>query len=102
MAADRRHCAGTDRSCVSCLCPANMLLLERVAPEWRNGRRYGLKNRWGQPRTGSSPVSGTSTKPNAEECPPRLVISTANLTAKVLNRAFHPPFDLRFLRGTVC
>ena len=32
------------------------------APEWRNGRRYGLKNRWGQPRTGSSPVSGTGTR----------------------------------------
>src|SRR6266508_5681718 len=60
------------------------------------------RNRGGQPRTGSSPVSGTIGKPNAEECPPRLVISTATLTAKVLNRGFHPPFDLRFLRGTVC
>ena len=29
-------------------------------PKWRNGRRDGLKNRWGQPRVGSSPTFGTS------------------------------------------
>jgi hypothetical protein len=28
-------------------------------PEWWNGRRAGLKIRWGQPREGSSPSSGT-------------------------------------------
>jgi hypothetical protein len=28
-------------------------------PEWRNGRRRGLKPPGGQPLTGSSPVSGT-------------------------------------------
>ena len=28
-------------------------------PTWRNGRRAGLKIRWGQPRAGSTPVVGT-------------------------------------------
>src|SRR5438046_1308593 len=28
-------------------------------PKWRNGRRGGLKNRWGQPRAGSNPAFGT-------------------------------------------
>lgn len=28
-------------------------------PEWRNGRRGGLKNLWGKPRVGSTPTSGT-------------------------------------------
>ena len=30
-------------------------------PKWRNGRRDGLKNRWGQPRVGSTPTFGTTT-----------------------------------------
>ncbi len=30
-------------------------------PEWRNGRRGGLKIRWPQGRVGSTPSSGTST-----------------------------------------
>ena len=30
-----------------------------IVPEWWNGRRAGLKIRWGQPREGSSPSSGT-------------------------------------------
>lgn len=34
-------------------------------PEWRNGKRCGLKNRWGKPLTGSSPVSGTIFRVNA-------------------------------------
>lgn len=38
-------------------------------PEWRNGRRFGLKNRWGQPRTGSSPVSGTSIRKPQDAIP---------------------------------
>ena len=29
-------------------------------PKWRNGRRDGLKNRWGKPRVGSSPTFGTT------------------------------------------
>jgi hypothetical protein len=29
-------------------------------PEWRNGRRAGLKIPWGQLRGGSSPPSGTN------------------------------------------
>jgi hypothetical protein len=29
------------------------------APKWRNGRRGGLKHRWGQPRQGSNPCFGT-------------------------------------------
>jgi hypothetical protein len=28
-------------------------------PKWRNGRRAGLKNRWGQPRVSSSLTFGT-------------------------------------------
>ena len=28
-------------------------------PKWRNGRRDGLKHRWGQPRVGSTPTFGT-------------------------------------------
>src|SRR5512134_622265 len=28
-------------------------------PGWRNGRRSGLKIRWGKPRAGSSPAPGT-------------------------------------------
>jgi hypothetical protein len=28
-------------------------------PEWRNGRRGGLKIRWSQGRVGSTPSSGT-------------------------------------------
>ena len=31
-------------------------------PEWRNGRRNGLKIHRGQPRAGSSPASGKSYK----------------------------------------
>ena len=34
-------------------------LLQRT-PKWRNGRRAGLKNRWGQPHVGSTPTFGTS------------------------------------------
>ena len=30
------------------------------APEWRNGRRGGLKIRWAQAREGSTPFSGTT------------------------------------------
>jgi hypothetical protein len=29
-------------------------------PKWRNGRRGGLKHRWGQPRPGSNPGFGTT------------------------------------------
>ncbi len=29
-------------------------------PKWRNGRRDGLKHRWGQPRVGSTPTFGTN------------------------------------------
>ena len=32
------------------------------ARAWRNGRRNGLKIRWGQPRAGSSPAARTSQK----------------------------------------
>ncbi len=32
-------------------------------PEWRNGRRGGLKILWGQPHVGSTPTSGTSVLP---------------------------------------
>src|SRR4051794_38528761 len=39
--------------------PGVLSLRGNAWPEWRNGRRYGLKNRWGRPRTGSIPVSGT-------------------------------------------
>jgi hypothetical protein len=31
-------------------------------PEWRNGRRAGLKIRWPRGREGSSPSSGTNVK----------------------------------------
>ena len=31
-----------------------------ATPKWRNGRRGGLKNRWGKPRVGSTPTFGTS------------------------------------------
>ena len=34
-------------------------LLQRT-PKWRNGRRAGLKNRWGQPHVGSTPTFGTN------------------------------------------
>ena len=34
-----------------------------LVPKWRNGRRGGLKNRWGQPRAGSSPAFGTILRP---------------------------------------
>ena len=92
MAADRGDCAGTDGIRVSCRRSASVLLLQRAAPEWRNGRRYGLKNRWGQPRTGSSPVSGTT----AECRKPAFdwagsVCLTAKLTAKIMKRVVHPP-----------
>ena len=30
-----------------------------ATPEWRNGRRGGLKIRWSQGRVGSTPSSGT-------------------------------------------
>lgn len=33
--------------------------LRTLPPEWRNGRRAGLKIRFGQPSAGSSPASGT-------------------------------------------
>ncbi len=33
--------------------------LSHHLPEWRNGRRAGLKIRWAQARVGSSPTSGT-------------------------------------------
>ena len=33
----------------------------QYTPLWWNGRHRGLKIRWGQLRTGSSPVSGTRT-----------------------------------------
>lgn len=39
-------------------------------PEWRNGRRAGLKIRFGQPSAGSSPASGTSTLSRARSTPP--------------------------------
>ena len=29
-------------------------------PKWRNGRRAGLKNRWGQPRVSSTLTFGTT------------------------------------------
>src|SRR5439155_1732000 len=31
----------------------------RAEPKWRNGRRGGLKHRWGPPRVGSNPTFGT-------------------------------------------
>ena len=31
----------------------------RFLPKWRNGRRDGLKHRWGQPHVGSTPTFGT-------------------------------------------
>src|SRR3954449_7439423 len=31
----------------------------RTRPKWRNGRRAGLKIRWGNTRVGSSPTFGT-------------------------------------------
>jgi hypothetical protein len=34
--------------------------LQHSVPKWRNGRRAGLKNRWGQPRVGSNPTFGTN------------------------------------------
>ncbi len=37
----------------------NLLHLLEYEPKWRNGRRAGLKNRWGQPRVGSTPTFGT-------------------------------------------
>jgi hypothetical protein len=33
--------------------------MPRVMPKWRNGRRDGLKNRWGQLHVGSTPTFGT-------------------------------------------
>ena len=36
------------------------LVIPHLTPKWRNGRRDGLKNRWGQPRVGSTPTFGTS------------------------------------------
>lgn len=36
------------------------LLASRAVPEWRNGRRSGLKIRRGRPRVGSTPTSGTN------------------------------------------
>ena len=35
------------------------ILVLHPKPKWRNGRRGGLKNLWGQPRGGSSPPFGT-------------------------------------------
>ena len=55
-----------------------------TVPEWRNGRRYGLKNRWGQPRTGSSPVSGTIRKPRPVERSTGFDFTTAKFTAKLV------------------
>ena len=34
-------------------------------PEWRNGRRGGLKIRWSQGRVGSTPSSGTILSPTS-------------------------------------
>ena len=34
--------------------------MSRVMPKWRNGRRDGLKNRWGQLHVGSTPTFGTN------------------------------------------
>ncbi len=35
-----------------------------IRPEWRNGRRAGLKIRWGQPRVSSTLTSGMSLPDN--------------------------------------
>lgn len=36
----------------------------KAEPGWRNGRRAGLKNQWGQPREGSIPSPGTDSLMN--------------------------------------
>ncbi len=38
---------------------ARSAIMPRVLPKWRNGRRDGLKNRWGQLHVGSTPTFGT-------------------------------------------
>jgi hypothetical protein len=38
---------------------ARSAIMPRVMPKWRNGRRDGLKNRWGQLHVGSTPTFGT-------------------------------------------
>ena len=40
-----------------------------VVPEWRNGRRAGLKIRWGQPRVSSTLTSGISPPRNTQMAP---------------------------------
>ena len=42
--------------------PENCAKMSGYMPLWWNGRHRGLKIRWGQLRTGSSPVSGTRKK----------------------------------------
>src|SRR3954452_7692661 len=39
--------------------PVASAIMPRVMPKWRNGRRDGLKNRWGQLHVGSTPTFGT-------------------------------------------
>ena len=43
--------------------------LAGTGPEWRNGRRGGLKIRWSQGRVGSTPSSGTIESPNIPSDP---------------------------------
>ena len=42
-----------------CSQTVNKIDLQSHMPEWRNGRRGGLKIRWSQGRVGSTPSSGT-------------------------------------------
>ncbi len=37
---------------------------QEIRPEWRNGRRAGLKIRWGQPRVSSNLTSGMALPDN--------------------------------------
>ena len=53
------------------------------APKWRNGRRDGLKHRWGQPRPGSNP--GFGTKPIYPLSTTNHPFTTAHIAASVPN-----------------
>src|ERR1051325_11288159 len=58
-----------------------------ITRAWRNGRRNGLKIRWGQPRAGSSPAARTSPKPcacnQAASVPPAALLSQSDLPRSV-------------------
>ena len=55
-------CLTAKGKCVSIDCKQNMLV-------WWNGRHRGLKIRWGQLRTGSSPVTSTKKWDTPKGCP---------------------------------